>query len=144
MVDLSDMLHEITGGESTPDFRPVAYYDGKMDALMYVNANCSYKAERINQYVTVLWHPYDNSRPVGFKLKGFRHLFGRLVAAGAIDESEFGSFIAWFKLILAITAEEKLDEVKVKRFERARIHLMPEARKVTIPREQIEELRQAA
>ncbi len=144
MEDISDMLNEITGGGSMPDFKPVAYYDRKMDALMYVNTDCSYKAERIGAYVTILWHPDDENRPVGLKLKGFSLVFGRLVNFGAIEESEFESFISWFKLVLAITAEEQLEEIKAARLQQARATLMDEAKHVMIPREQIEALRQAA
>ena len=57
------------------DFEPTAKYYHAMDFLLYLREDCSYVADRVDPFLTVLYHPDDQSRIVGIKLKGFRFLF---------------------------------------------------------------------
>jgi hypothetical protein len=56
-------------GEPLPEFAPGA-------CLLYLRESCAYRAFRLNEYTTVLLHPYED-RPVGVKIKGVRFLYGR-------------------------------------------------------------------
>ncbi len=64
---------ELAGGE----FFPVARYHPEMDIIQYLSEDCSYRAERVDGILTILWHPYEQ-RLVGISLKGFRFLFQRM------------------------------------------------------------------
>jgi hypothetical protein len=52
-------------------FTPIASYYETMDILIYLNADVSYRAERVDEWLTLLWHPYRKEL-VGIQLKGFR------------------------------------------------------------------------
>lgn len=55
-------------------FRPVARYYPAMDHLLYLNEDCTYRADRVDEWLTLLWHPYKWEL-VGIKLKGIRAIF---------------------------------------------------------------------
>jgi len=69
-------------------FEPTAYFDSEMDQLVYLTSNASYRAERVDAYLTILWDARE-LRIIGIKLKGFRSLFDDLKAAGLVEESHF-------------------------------------------------------
>lgn len=69
-------------------FAPVARYYSAMDLMLYVSEDCSYRASRIDAFLTVLLHPQDD-RVVGIKLKGVRFLFERVKAILGLSDSEF-------------------------------------------------------
>ena len=52
-------------------FKPLAAYYETMDILLYLNTDVSYRAERVDEWLTLLWHPYRKDL-VGIQLKGFR------------------------------------------------------------------------
>jgi len=79
MTDFLARLLETAGvavSEPVPGsgFRPTAKYYHAMDFLLYVREDCSYRSDRIDRFLTVLYHPYEETI-VGIKLKGFRFLF---------------------------------------------------------------------
>jgi len=69
-------------------FEPTAYFDSEMDQLVYLTSNASYRAERVDSYLTILWDARE-LRIIGIKLKGFRSLFDELKAARLVEESHF-------------------------------------------------------
>jgi hypothetical protein len=75
-------------GASDAPFSPVARYYPGMDFLLYLNQDCSYRADRVDPFLTVLWHPYED-RLVGVKLKGFRFLFDRIKSVLDLKEDHF-------------------------------------------------------
>ena len=50
--------------------------------------DCSYRAERIDQFLTVLWHPYEE-KLVGIKIKGFGFLFERVKSILNLKDEHF-------------------------------------------------------
>ena len=69
-------------------FEPAAYFDPEIDQLVYLTSNASYRAERVDSYLTILWDARE-LRIIGIKLKGFRSLFDELKTAGLVEESHF-------------------------------------------------------
>jgi hypothetical protein len=55
-------------------FHPVARYYPAMDHLLYLKEDCTYRADRVDEWLTLLWHPYKWDL-VGIKLKGIRAIF---------------------------------------------------------------------
>lgn len=70
---------EIDGKKGPPPFRPVARYFAPMDCLVYLREDCSYRAVRLTEYVTVLLDPQEDTA-VGVKIKGTRHVIERHLA----------------------------------------------------------------
>ena len=64
----------VDGRHVDEDFVPTAKYYHTMDFLLYLREDCHYRADRVDPFLTVLYHPYE-PRIVGIKLKGFRFLF---------------------------------------------------------------------
>lgn len=84
------------GAEKEP-FAPVARYYPTMDFLLYLNEDCSYRADRVDPFLTLLWHPYEN-KLVGIKLKGFKFLFERLKALCELEDNQFFPIIKAIEL----------------------------------------------
>ena len=59
-----------------------------MDFLLYLNEDCSYRADRVDPFLTVLWHPHEQ-RLVGIKLKGFRFIFNVVKSVLDLKEDQF-------------------------------------------------------
>ena len=66
--------HASSGSDA---YVPTAKYIPAMDCLIYLREDCSYRAVRLNQSLTVLLAPYED-RPVGVKFKGVREMYERL------------------------------------------------------------------
>jgi hypothetical protein len=75
------------------DFEACARYYPPMDCVIYLREDVAYRADRIDEFLTLLWHPSDNIA-VGVKIKGFRALFNTLseVAAAAGRPIPDGAF----------------------------------------------------
>jgi hypothetical protein len=72
-------LKQFTSAYPVRSFRPLAYYDKHLDCIRVQVKDCSFKEERINRFFT-LWydnHPgmFQKNVPVGFTIKGVKHLF---------------------------------------------------------------------
>ena len=69
-------LNKLSLGQTVEEggFRPVARYYPPMDFLLYLKEDCSYRADRVDQFLTLLWHPYKDEL-VGIKLKGIRFIY---------------------------------------------------------------------
>ena len=84
-ADLFERLYAMNDGRP---FEPTAYFDPEMDQLIYLRTNESYRASRVDEYLTLLWNAQEMTL-VGIKLKGFRSLFDDLKARGIVDEVHF-------------------------------------------------------
>jgi hypothetical protein len=80
---MSFIVEDINFSPGNAGFSPKACYHRSMDFLIYLNEDCSYRADRVDQFLTLLWHPHEE-RLVGIKLKGFLALF---LAANVFLES---------------------------------------------------------
>lgn len=87
---LENLINEIEAGKESPSasFLPMARYYSPMDFLLYLNEDVSYRAERVDPFLTVLWHPVDE-KLVGIKLKGFRFIFERLKSILDLRDTAF-------------------------------------------------------
>ena len=59
--------------DSLKPFIPISKYYWTMDLLLYLKEDVSYRADRVDRLLTLLWHPYDDEL-VGIQIKGFRCL----------------------------------------------------------------------
>lgn len=109
------------------EFAKVARYYPSMDFVLYVNEDCTYRADRVDTFLTVLWHPTED-RLVGLKLKGFRFLFRQMLAMlrplnVQVEDRDFFPIVSALEAALvAGVGEAILGEV-----ERGRIHERYEA-----------------
>lgn len=88
------------------EFAKVARYYPAMDFALYLTEDCAYRADRIDTFLTTLWHPTE-PRLVGLKLKGFRFLFRQIRAAlltQGVDLSEKEFFPIVTALEIALVA----------------------------------------
>ena len=93
----------------TAPFTPISRYYPTMDYLIYLKEDCSYRADRVDEALTLLWHPYSDNL-VGIKIKGFRCLCAesQTLAKLASDESGFLSLAAVVARILLRGAAEAI------------------------------------
>lgn len=69
-------------------FKPVARYYPALDFMLYLNEDCSYRADRVDAFLTVLWHPHKEHL-VGIKLKGFKVMFNQLKKIADLKDEHF-------------------------------------------------------
>lgn len=133
-------------GDPDEPFQPCAKYFEAMDTLVYLEEDVAYRADRVDPFLTLLWHP-DKAEAIGVKLKGFRYLFECLqeVAEGLgrkLEEDHFLPLIAALEMAMTaglgavITADaekERMAERKAK-YEKAR-SLVKRAQATIDPRE---------
>lgn len=103
------------------EFEPMAQYFVGMDYLLYITEDCSYRADRIDGWLTLLRHPAED-RLVGIKLKGFEFIFRQLQAAlkaagSELDDGVFTPMVA----VLEVAMVGGLGSEIVNTFERKRI-----------------------
>ena len=142
MTVLSDVPTAPATGPLAPDtFFPVARFHPEMDVIQYLKEDCSYRAERVDGSLTLLWHPYE-SRLVGVALKGFRFLFQRAKELYGISDDVFLPLVNFIQAALEAGAGEEImgDAMKKKRQEQYDIAIRFAAT-VGVPPE---ELRRAA
>ncbi len=79
LATLSEVLPLEMGTLPEGEFQACARYYEPMDFLMYLREDVPYRADRVDSFLTLLWHPSEQ-RAVGVKLKGFRFVFQHLQA----------------------------------------------------------------
>lgn len=105
-VDLMSLAPPGWNSGSHTEFSPCARYYEDMDVLLYLEEDIPYRADRVDPFLTLLWHP-DREDAVGVKLKGFRFLFQRIKAilraeGVKLDDAVFVPMVA--ALEVAMTA----------------------------------------
>jgi hypothetical protein len=127
MANAPDFLREISPTEIKPFVACARYYE-PMDLLMYLEEDLSYRADRVDAFLTLLWHPHED-RAIGVKLKGFRFLFERaraILAAQNIQlgEAAFLSLVTALEIAMTALGSAVMAEAERKRceegYERAR------------------------
>lgn len=84
---LEQIAPEYAGGK-VPKFVAGAKYDADLDMLLYLQEPVSFRADRVDAFLTLLWHPRDD-RMVGVKLKGWRKVFGEMKVLLDLKEEAF-------------------------------------------------------
>lgn len=79
--------------DALPKFRPGVFFLPEMDSLIFLKEDEDYRADRVDQILTLLWHPTE-PKLVGIKLKGFRWIYQHLLEVGAIAENNFLTIVA--------------------------------------------------
>src|SRR5947207_2789396 len=77
MTDFLEKLTPSWNPDSGP-FKPAAKYYRAMDHLLYLQEDCAYRADRVDEWLTLLWHPH-HWELVGIKLKGIHAVFKDLM-----------------------------------------------------------------
>lgn len=109
------------------DFKPFAEFFPRMDAVLYLREDCSYVADRVDAFLTVLWHPTEE-RLVGIKLKGFRFLFNQVQAIAGLDPSAFIPLVRVLETALVGGVAESL----ISKLEKDRIHTLYEQARAVV------------
>lgn len=109
MQSISSFLEEIRGSNTPQNwhFEPFAEYDHEMDFMIYLREECSYVADRMSTFLTVLWHPYE-PRIVGVKVKGCHFLFGHLRDLLELKETDFMPLVKVVRAAFMMGFAEKL------------------------------------
>ncbi len=92
--------------EALKPFGKCARFYGPMDHILYLEEDVAYRADRVDPFLTLLWHP-EEERAVGVKLKGFRFLFERMkeiLRARGVGISDDGFPYLVLALEVALTA----------------------------------------
>lgn len=96
-------------------FSPKARYYPALDFLMYLNKDCSYRADRVDSWLTLLLDPQEDVL-VGLRLKGFKFLFERLKAIKGPQQHEISKwdwkdFISFLEVALTLHGEDLLKDI---------------------------------
>ena len=112
------LLEESDIPEAIGGFVPVARYYPNMDFLLYLNEDCSFRAERVDAFLTVLWHPQEE-KLVGLKLKGFAFIFERLRHVMEFKDTDFVPLVKALEFTLTGgMAERLMAKIETKKRER--------------------------
>src|SRR3954469_24361559 len=74
MTGLLEQIAPEYAGGIAPKFVAGAKYDPDMDMLVYQQEPYSFRADRVDGFLTILWHSRED-RIIGVKLKGWRKAF---------------------------------------------------------------------
>ncbi|MDE0177893.1 MAG: hypothetical protein OXP36_04790 [Gammaproteobacteria bacterium] len=121
MTDFVQDLLETAGVEDrvAGEFKPVAKYYHAMDFLLYLREDCSYRADRVDPFLTVLYHPYED-RIVGIKLKGFRFLFDQFrKIVEHLDNEHFLPLVKFVEIALVAGVAEAFIAKNKERIEKS-------------------------
>lgn len=88
MTGLLDQIAPEFVGNKVPEFVPGARYYADLDYLLYMQECRSYRADRVDDFLTVLWHP-DEDRLIGVKFKGWRLMFDELKEKMGWEDEDF-------------------------------------------------------
>ena len=105
--------------EFAPFVRGATYYRD-MDYVEYIVADQLSRSERIDEHLTLLWDRHDDI--LGFRIKGFRHLFeSRLRATYQLTEAHFVFLARVLEAVVEVLGHKILadDSVRAKAYRRA-------------------------
>lgn len=105
--------HEM-GTLAPGQFFPVARFHPEMDIIQYLTEDCSYRAERVDGTLTLLWHPYEQ-RLVGVAIKGFHFLFQRVKEQHGVSDKMFLPLVDFIQAALENGAGDEIMEEATRR-----------------------------
>jgi len=126
MTALKDLLPVGWSNHAFTEFTPGAMYYPPMDCIIYLREDTSYRADRVDQFMTILWHPHDD-RAVGVKIKGGRYLFERVRAILAplghkLGDDQFLPLMSALQLAMTVHGGEavttKAETIRIKQQKR--------------------------
>lgn len=101
----ADLLEGLTAG----DFAPKANFITEADLLLFVNEDCSYATQRVDPYLSMLWHPTEN-KIVGFKLKGIRYVFNQIKEELKLTDKDWLPLSGYLESVFTVLASRALDK----------------------------------
>ena len=106
---MTNVMERLTGHADAEagSFTVVSRYNPDMDFFLYLTEDCAFRADRVDGFLTLLWHPQEE-RLVGLKLKGFRFLFQQLTKMQRLDEEEFVPLVNYIELAVMTTMTEEV------------------------------------
>ena len=106
---MTSVMERLTGHADvdTGEFGVVSRYNLNMDFFLYLVEDCAYRADRVDGFLTVLWHPHED-RLVGLKLKGFRFLFNQLTKLTKFGEGDFVPLVNAIELAVVSTVTDEM------------------------------------
>lgn len=104
------------GPEGIPDFRACARYYPGMDFLLYLQEDSSFRADRVDRFLTLLWHPQED-RLIGLKFKDWKLAFDRLKADYKLSDNDFLPLVKALELALL----ERFSEPGIAKIGKARL-----------------------
>ena len=102
-------------------FRPTALYYHDSDCVEYVNADCFAVYDRIDEYLTLIYD-HTGRLPIGFKLKGFKHIFTKALGTTyRLNEQQFLSLVSVVEAVCTILGKDLFkDESRASAYKVAR------------------------
>lgn len=108
---MKSFLEDLELGTKVGPFEPASRYFAGMDMFIYLSEDVSYRAERVDGYLTALRHPHDD-RIVGLKLKGFRWLFNEVQGQLGLADDDFVYLVEVLQIILVRVGDELIRDVE--------------------------------
>lgn len=130
--EMLDFLKELSPGHKPDGFKPDSQYFPGMDMLVYLAEDVSYRAARVDGYLTLLMHPTEN-RLVGLKLKGFRYLFNEMQSRLQLTEHDFIMLVEVLQVVLVKIGHELMrDAERQQQYQDARRFAVTEKLRVRV------------
>ena len=126
----------MTPGMKFGKFKPHSRYHAGMDFLLYLKEDVSYRADRVDAFLTLLWHPYED-RLVGLKLKGFHFIFQRVKSILDLKNRDFLPLVKALEVALTGgVAECMMNALEQQRIEEKYQKAKEFAKRVRVPPEE--------
>jgi hypothetical protein len=97
--------------ESVGAYVPAAIFFRDSDCVEYVKVDGLCLYERVDEFLTLIKNPHDGEL-IGFKLKGFRNTFHKLVPALELSDRQFLSLVSVIEQIFSELGNEIFGERK--------------------------------
>ena len=112
MTGILEQIAPEYGGGNVPKFVAGAKYDADMDFLLYLQEPLSFRADRVDAFLTILWHPRDD-RMIGLKLKGWRMMFNEMKKTVDWKDEEFFPLVKALEFALSeVFAKAIMDNIQ--------------------------------
>jgi len=100
MNDIADMDQWLLG-----EFEPTAVYFSDADCVEYLREETLCVHRRIDELLTLIYDE-TNAIPVGFKLKGFKHILDRMRERFDLSHEQFVELVAVLEAVCTDIGEE--------------------------------------
>ena len=100
MNELAAALKKDFNAELSGEFVRRACYYPKIDCIEYLSSNEIAISERVDEFLTLIWNE-EFSNIIGFKLKGFRFVFNKILKPlREVRDEDFNLIVEAFEHIL--------------------------------------------
>ena len=93
-------------------YKPMAIYYQEADFLEYIRKDVPAVDRRVDDFLTLVLDMYSRDL-IGVKLKGFRHLYERILSKGYINkDQEFIPLTELFEKMMTIVGDDIFDKIE--------------------------------